>query len=112
MTDASIPVDPKGQFGTIRLIGQPDLIAHRPESWRFFRLTRIIGAAKAIATQELGADTAHALVAAMSWISDLKGDFTVGWHPSKHRPEFNAIVTRALSIEGETDIEFRLASDF
>src|SRR5262245_32957168 len=108
MSKTSIPIElsEEGMTGTVSERGQPDLVAHRPEPWRFMRLARIIGAAKAIARDELGVEGGSAMVEAMRWISDLKGDFTVGWNATKHRPEFNAILTRALATEGETDIEF------
>jgi hypothetical protein len=106
-----IELSENGFMGTVREDGQPDLVAHRPEAWRFMRLARVVGAAKAIAQQELGSEASLSIVEAMIWISDLKGDFTVCWHPTRHRPEYNAILTRALATERETDIEFQMGDD-
>ena len=79
----------------------PALLAHRPQMSRFLRCSRIVGAARAIALTELGPEGLHAFGAAMVSIEDCKGDFTVVWHKSDHRAEFESIVARALAMEGE-----------
>jgi len=58
MSDANIAVhlSEGGNVGTVRDPGQPELVAHRPEAWRFLRLARVLGAAKAIAQAELGSE--------------------------------------------------------
>jgi hypothetical protein len=111
MTTDRIPIDlsEHGFSGTVRQEtspGQnlPDLIAHRPEPWRFLRLARIVGAAKAIADRELGHEQAEVLVNAMVSISDFKGDFGVIWRRSSHQERFEDIVDQALASQGEEEI--------
>lgn len=94
-----------GLLGTVRDTGQPDLVAHLPEAWRFLRLARIVGASKTIAFQDIGFDGSLRIVEAMESISDLKGEFRVTWRGSKHRPEFDEIMRRALAVEREDDYD-------
>jgi hypothetical protein len=60
MATEHIPIEPLEEGFPVGLVRQegperlPDLIAHRPDPWRFLRLARIVGAAKAIADLELG----------------------------------------------------------
>jgi hypothetical protein len=84
--------------------GLPDLIAHRPEPWRFLRLARIVGAAKAIADLSLGQGKGDALIKAMISIEDYKGDFAVNWRASIYEKQYEAIVEGALASQGEDEI--------
>lgn len=112
MSDLNIPiVRHEDSHGLLREQGQPDLIAYRPEPWRFTRLARILGAAKALAAQQMGADATRLISEAMVSIADYKGDFWIIWRGSKYRPEFDRIANSALLIEGENDIEFYVDPD-
>ena len=103
--DLRVELSEEGHLGTVRDKGQPDLVAHRPEGWRFLRLARIIGGAKTIAFQRHGRDVSLRLVEAMEVISDLKGEFRVNWRASKYRAEFDDILKEALVVEREDDYE-------
>jgi hypothetical protein len=86
MSDLNIPIERHEELhGNLRETGQPDLIAHRPEPWRFTRLVRVLGATKALATQQIGPDAAQAITEAMLSIADYKGDFHIIWRQSKHK---------------------------
>ena len=113
MSDLNIPIERHEELhGILREAGQPDLIAHRPEPWRFTRLARVLGATKALATQQIGAGAAQAITEAMMSMADYKGDFHIIWRQSKHNEAFDAIAARALLIEGESDLEFYVDPDF
>lgn len=110
MNEYNIPIllDEHGISGLVRQEGLPgdsfpDLIAHRPEPWRFWRLARIVGAAKAIADGKLGSDSAKSLVRAMVSVSDYKGDFGVIWRRDGYNEDYEAILNRALVLEGEEE---------
>ncbi|NML04916.1 hypothetical protein [Sphingomonas sp. G-3-2-10] len=118
MTTDHIPIelDEDGFSGTVRQEGfpgesLPDLIAHRPEPWRFLRLARVVGAARSIARDELGPDEAKAMINAMASICDYKGDFGVIWRDSGHKPVFEGVLNRALASEGEDEILHEIESD-
>ncbi|MGB3845850.1 MAG: hypothetical protein WA940_08275 [Sphingopyxis sp.] len=111
METRHIPIElsENGFLGTVKQEGfpeegLPDLVAHRPEPWRFLRLARVVGAANYIAREELGSDEAKAMISAMVSISDYEGDFGVIWKQSAHKPAFESIVNRALISEGEDEI--------
>lgn len=111
-----IELDAHGFSGLVRQDGfpgeaLPDLIAHRPEAWRFLRLARIVGAANAIADQELGKQEAKALISAMVSISDYKGDFGVIWRLPTANKGYENIVDRALRSMGEDESLHALESD-
>ncbi|WP_447725894.1 hypothetical protein [Sphingomonas koreensis] len=111
-----IELDGRGFSGIVRQEGfpgesLPDLIAHRPEPWRFLRLARIVGAAKGIAHSELGQQEAKLLINSMVSISDYKGDFGVIWRLPKHNETFELVVDRALSSMGELEILHVLESE-
>ena len=90
--------------------GLPDLIAHRPEPWRFLRLARILGAAKVIADISLGQGKGDALIKAIISIRDYKGDLGVDWRASLHEKQYEAIVDRALASQGEDEIHHMIES--
>jgi len=91
--------------------GLPDLIAHRPEPWRFLRLARIVGAAKVIADLSLGEGKGDALLKAIVSIEDYKGDFGVNWRGSIHEKQFEAILEKDLASQGEDEIVHVIDSD-
>jgi hypothetical protein len=103
------------ETGIIRSLGHgpiawplPDLLAHRPDAWRFFRLAGIVGAAKALAS-EGGADAPRRLAAALASIEDCKGDFTAVWRTKEDMDEFGPLIDRALAVEGEDEILHQVA---
>jgi hypothetical protein len=111
-----IELDATGFAGTVRLVGPggerlPDLVAHRPEAWRFERLARILQIAQSTADRERGQGEGAAMIAAMLSFADYKGDFTAIWDRARHRPAFEAIVTRALTAEGEDEILHKIHVD-
>ena len=98
--------------GLIRRLGRheseassffPDLRAHRPEAWRFFRLAVIVGAAKMLAS-ERGAEAPRRLEAALASLEDCKGDFTAVWRTKEGHEEFSPLIDHALALEGENEI--------
>ena len=93
-----------GLGGVIRCELSPDLIAYRPEAFRFMRLSRILGAAKAIAEAELGTSTGEELATSIVSIGDYKGDFFVVWKIGVSRALYEPIIDRALHLENETEI--------
>lgn len=102
------------ETGIIRRLGNeneaacfPDLIAHRPEAWRFFRLATLLGAAKAL-TNERHAGSGRDLEAALASLEDCKGDFTAVWRTRDALEQFGRFVDRALESEGEDEILHRL----
>jgi hypothetical protein len=113
--DAGVPTDhipielsDRGFSGTVKQEGfpgdsLPDLIAHRPEPWRFLRLARVVGAAKAIADRTLGEDEAKVLISAMVSVSDYKGDFGVVWRRSMYQERFEVVLNQALVSQGEEE---------
>ena len=103
--DLRVELSESGLLGTLRDKGQPDLVAHRPEAWRFLRLARIVGGAKTIAFQDFGQEASLRIIEAMESISDIKGEFRVNWRASKYRSEFDDITKRALAVEKEDDYE-------
>jgi hypothetical protein len=113
MSDLNIPIERYEELhGILRERGQPDLIAHRPEPWRLTRLARVLGAMRALATQQIGPEAAQAITESMMSIADYKGDFHIVWRQSKHNEAFDDIATRALQIEGENDLECFVDPDF
>jgi hypothetical protein len=94
-----------GEVGRLRL---PDLIAHRPEKWRFERLTAILTSAVAAVEQRLGPDAAARMLDGIGAFSDFKGDFLVEWRPEAHDPTFEPFIADALAEEGESEIHHQL----
>ncbi|WP_069309918.1 hypothetical protein [Porphyrobacter sp. LM 6] len=90
-----------GPVGRLRL---PDLIAHRPEKWRFERMTAVLTSAVIAVEQRLGPDAAARMLDGIGSFSDLKGDFLVEWRPGAHDPKFEPFLATALAEEGEDEI--------
>lgn len=90
-----------GSVGQIRM---PDLIAHRPEKWRFERLAAVLTKAGTAAEGSLGPDAAARMLDGMKSFSDFKGDFLVEWRPGHHDPALETILATALAEEGESEI--------
>ena len=105
------PLPEDGLGGVIRCAMSPDLIAWRAEPWRFMRLMRVLGAAKAIAEAQLGSGRGQDLFEAIHSISDLKGDFTVVWKDRGRRLGYERIVDSALALEDESEILHRDPTD-
>ncbi|MGF7151914.1 hypothetical protein FHS96_005582 [Sphingomonas zeicaulis] len=102
-----IEADPDGLGGVVKQEGgegsMPDLVAYRPEPWRFLRLARVVGVAKYIAANELGLEEATAMINAMVQISDYKGTLGVVWRGTSHNSAFESVLSRAWASEGEVE---------
>lgn len=110
----AIELDSSGFSGTIRQGGPPgqrlpDLVAHRPEEWRFVRLANIVVAARRLAELELGASGAVLMIDAIESIADFKGDFTVCWRQDGYKKSYEPYLNRALAEEDEDEIVHELA---
>ncbi len=90
-----------GSVGQLRL---PDLIAHRPEKWRFERLAAILTKAVEAAENSLSQDAAARMLDGMQSFSDFKGDFLVEWRPGHHEPAFETLINAVLLEWGESEI--------
>lgn len=104
-----IELEDHGFYGRVRQGGEagrrlPDLIAHRPERWRFNRLADVVEQARALAAGQLGEADAARMIDAMEYICDAKGDFTVIWRRECHQREYESFITRVLDDMGEDEI--------
>lgn len=107
--DLPIELEDHGFYGRVRQGGEPghrlpDLIAHRPERWRFNLLADVTEQARALAANQLGEAQAAQMIDAIEYICDAKGDFTVLWRREGHRQDYETFVTRALHEMGEDEI--------
>ena len=88
--------------GCVKCQWSPELCAYEPEPWRFMRLSRVLGAAKAIAHIKLGEGAKDDLQEAIFCISDCEGEFHVTWKDPVRRSRYEQILEEALLIENET----------
>jgi hypothetical protein len=103
--DHAIPIEVDGSYGIIRSETGPDLIAGRPEPYRFERLLLVLGAATAIAETEFGPGARKDMYDSIISMSDAKGDFSVNWKDQAHLDRYAQSVNSALLLWGEDDIE-------
>ena len=112
--DWQFELEEGGFYGRVRqggALGQrmPDLIAHRPENWRFARLSDLVSSARRAAEKDFGQERSLLLVDAIKSICDAKGDFTVTWRSDCHLKDYEKIIDRALLALGEEEILHELA---
>lgn len=111
------PIEPyqdDESWGVVKNEGWPDLVACRPERWRFQRLADVLGAAQEIAEARLGVGEGARLIDAMREISDAKGDFSVQWTTAKRKADYEDIVDEAVAKQGEGEVlhlDWKIADD-
>jgi hypothetical protein len=100
----AIAIRGDGTYGMIRCESGPDLIACRPEPFRFERLLLVAGAAMAMAETELGPGSGGDLFESLNALSDAKGDFSIYWKDQAHLDRYEPLVNNALLLWGEDDV--------
>ena len=82
----------------------PDLVAFRPEAWRFLRLSRLFGVACGIVFAREGEADAAEFARAVVRIEDWKGDLTALWRSQADIDRFSNALDKAVLFEHEEEI--------
>ena len=82
----------------------PDLVAYRPEAWRFLRLSRLYGVALGIVSAGGNETDAVEFAQALTRIEDWKGDLVARWRSQADIDKFSSAFDKAVLLEHEEEM--------
>jgi hypothetical protein len=82
----------------------PDLVAYRPEAWRFLRMSRLYGVALGIVSASGNEADVTEFAQAVVRIEDWKGDLVAKWRSQADIDKFSSAFDRAVLSEHEEEI--------